>query len=135
MPVLTNPRNEKFVQSLITGMSQRKAYRAAFKQAARWKDETVDQKASRLFADSKVRARYEELQEQAQDEAILTRKERMVALSEIAREGEKEADMIKAIDTLNKMDGVYIVKTEVSGSLNLTNTALEIDAYLNGGEE
>jgi len=131
MPVLENARHEKFVQSLITGMSQRKSYREAFKQSTRWKDETVDSKASVLAKDDKVLARYRELQEQAQDEAIMTRKERMVALSDIAREGEKEADMIKAIDTLNKMDGLYIVKTELSGNLNLANTALEIDSYLN----
>ena len=104
MPVLENARHEKFVQCLISGMSQRKAYREAFKQSGRWKDETVDSNASRLIKNSKVLTRYKELQEEAQDAAIMTRKERMVTLSEIAKNAEKEADMIKAIDTLNKMD-------------------------------
>lgn len=120
MPVLENARYEKFVQSLIAGMSQRKAYRAAFKQSSRWKDSTVDSKASDLLKNGdsgKVLERYNELQEQAQDEAIMTRKERMVTLSEIARSGEKESDMIKAIDTLNKMDGDYTSKVELSGSV------------------
>ena len=91
-------------------MSQRKAYREAFKQSSKWKDSTVDVKASELFG--KVLVRYKELQEEAQDAAIMTRKERMVALSEIAKNAEKEADMIKAIDTLNKMDGDYTSKVE-----------------------
>ncbi|WP_379946452.1 terminase [Enterococcus devriesei] len=110
MPVLENARYEKFVQCLITGMSQRKAYREAFRQSVRWKDNTVDSKASDLLKNGdsgKVQERYKELQEQAQDAAIMTRKERMVALSDIARGSEKESDMIKAIDTLNKMDGNY----------------------------
>ena len=66
-------------------------------------------------------ARYQELQEEAQDAAIMTRKERMVALSDIAREGEKESDMIKAIDTLNKMENMYLTKTELSGAVNVSN--------------
>ncbi|QSE76326.1 terminase [Lactococcus taiwanensis] len=117
MPVLDNARHEKFVQCLISGMSQRKAYREAIKQSKNWKDETVDSKASNLFKNDKVRARYKELQEEAQDAAIMTRKERMVTLSEIAKNAEKEADMIKAIDTLNKMDGDYTSKVELSGSV------------------
>lgn len=119
MPVLENARYEKFVQSLIAGMSQRKAYREAFTASKRWKDGTVDNKASKLFKIDEIMARYQELQEEAQDAAIMTRKERMVALSDIAREGEKESDMIKAIDTLNKMDNLYINRTELSGSVDV----------------
>lgn len=121
MPVLENARYEKFVQSLIAGMSQRKAYREAFAASKRWKDGTVDNKASKLFKIDEVMARYQELQEEAQDAAIMTRKERMVALSDIAREGEKESDMIKAIDTLNKMENMYLTKTELSGAVNVSN--------------
>lgn len=109
MPVLENARHEKFVQSLISGMSQRKAYRAAFKQSARWKDNTVDSRASELLKVSEVLGRYKELQEQAQDEAIMTRKERMVKLSEIINDYEEDTTtQIKAIETLNKMDGAYL---------------------------
>lgn len=124
MPVLGNARHEKFVQCLIMGMSQRKAYREAFRASERWKDSTVDSKASDLFKNGdsgKILERYHELQEEAQDAAIMTRKERMVALSDIAREGEKESDMIKAIDTLNKMENMYLTKTELSGAVNVSN--------------
>lgn len=122
MPVLDNARYEKFVQCLVSGMSQRKSYRAAFKQSKRWKDATVDNKASNLFRNNdEVMARYKELQEQAQDEAIMTRKERMVMLSELAENAEKEETQIKAVDTLNKMDGLYINKTELSGGVNVRN--------------
>lgn len=125
MPILENARHEKFVQCLIAGMSQRQAYREAFKRSIRWKDETVDSNASRLLKTSKVLTRYKELQEEAQDAAIMTRKERMVVLSDIAQNAEKEADMIKAIDTLNKMDGDYTSKVELSGEVK-TNPFAEL---------
>ena len=118
MPILENARHEKFVQCLISGMSQRKSYREAFKQSKRWKDATIDNKASDLFRNNnEVLARYQELQEQAQDEAIMTRKDRMVKLSELAQDAEKEETQIKAIDTLNKMDGVYVVKQEINATV------------------
>ncbi|NHI66730.1 terminase [Lactococcus garvieae] len=123
MPILENARHERFVQSLIAGMSQRQAYREAFPASNRWKDKTVDNRASELFRE--VLGRYKELQEEAQDAAIMTRKERMVALSDIAQNAEKEADMIKAIDTLNKMDGDYTSKLELSGEVK-TNPFAEL---------
>lgn len=122
MPVLENARHEKFVQCLITGMSQRKSYREAFKASTRWKDVTVDNKASKLFKESEILARYKELQEIAQDEAIMTRKERMVRLSEIALDNSEDASaQIRAIDTLNKMDGEYVNKVELSGEVKSAN--------------
>lgn len=64
---LTN-KQEAFVLALIEGKSQREAYRSAYK-ADRMKDKTVDEKASRLFAEGKVRARFEELQAKVRSEA------------------------------------------------------------------
>lgn len=127
MPVLENARHEKFVQCLITGKSQRISYREAFPASKRWKDKTVDNRASELFKE--VLGRYKELQEEAQDEAIMTRKERMVRLSEIAKEDGETTVQIKAIDTLNKMDGEYINKVELTGSLNVASTAKEIETF------
>ena len=48
MGVLENARHEKFAQELSLGTTQRKAYRVAFPSSLKWKDETVDSKASAL---------------------------------------------------------------------------------------
>ena len=120
MPVLKNANHEKFAQCIFQGMSQRKAYRATFPRSAKWKDAAVDVNASKLFGDAKVSLRYEELQAQAVKKAIMTRERRMVRLSEIAEHGESEANQIKAIDTLNKMDGIYTQKVEMSGNVGLS---------------
>lgn len=59
-------KQEKFVQALISGKSQREAYKEAYN-AANMKDSTVDSNACRLLNNSKVAARYNELK--AEEEA------------------------------------------------------------------
>lgn len=59
-------KQEKFVQALISGKSQREAYKEAYN-AANMKDSTVDSNACRLLNNSKVAARYNELR--AEEEA------------------------------------------------------------------
>lgn len=117
-------KQEKFVQGLIKGLSQRKAYIEAYPKAANWKESTVDSKASTLFANGKVLERYQELLKKTQDEAIMTSKERKKWLSDIVTSGEIDVkgtkipvaakDRLKAMDILNKMDSEYIEKHEVT---------------------
>jgi len=54
------PKQELFVQGIISGLSQRQAYRQAYK-SDKMSDEAVDVKASRIFKETKVRLRYREL--------------------------------------------------------------------------
>ena len=66
--------------------------------------------------------------EKAHNKAIIDRQERMTILSDIAKnEEEKAASRISAIDTLNKMDGEYITKLEVSKSID--DTVKEMEEY------
>ena len=65
------PKQEKFVQALISGMSQREAYKEAYN-AANMKDETIDNKASLLFAKGEIRNRYEELVNENKQKALYT---------------------------------------------------------------
>lgn len=114
-PLGLTAKQEKFVQGLIEGLTQRKAYRAAYPNSEKWQDRTVDSKASALFNSDNILARYNELKAKADDEAIMKRTERMIMLSKIASDVKEKADArIRAIDTLNKMDGDYISKVEVS---------------------
>ena len=57
------------------------------------------------------------LSEKAQDERIMTAKERQAILSDMAKDKQNElSDRIRAIDTLNKMTGEYV--TKVQGNIN-----------------
>lgn len=73
-----------------------------------------------------------ELSEKAQDERIMTAKERQALLSDIAKDGKNDpADRIRAVDTLNKMTGEYVAKiqAEVKTSEKLSDVFAQI-----GGE-
>lgn len=126
MPVLSNAKQEKFVQCLITGVSQRKAYLEAFPSSSRWKEVTIDNRASELFNSCEVLGRYQELQEGSANKAIMTAVERKVLLSKMAENADERTDTrIKAIDTLNKMECVYTNKVEMTGALELEITEKE----------
>lgn len=122
-------KQEKFVRNLIEGMSQREAYKNSY-DASNMTDKTIDEEACRLFNDCKINARYRELQEELAKASIMTATERLVFLSKVVREEEKEtiilwkedgetverpADIntkIKAIETMNKMTGEYVTKVD-----------------------
>ena len=54
-------KQELYVQNLIKGMSQREAYRNAYPKSKKWKDSSVDTRASQLLKTHKVLTRYQEL--------------------------------------------------------------------------
>lgn len=125
-------KQEKYVQNLVKGLSQREAYRKAYPSSLKWKDNIVDSKASNLFKNGKVLARYNELIDKADDEAIMSAKERMIWLTNVIKGNvthtsydsngnayDNEAyisDKLKAVDVLNKMSGEYIQDIRLSGS-------------------
>lgn len=117
-------KQEKFVQNIVKGMSQREAYKSSYN-AKNMKDDTIDNKACNLFKQDKIRARYEELLKKIEDKAIMTAEERQIWLSKvvkgdikITREYDDEikeyepymSDRLKALDILNKMTGQYVEK-------------------------
>ena len=134
---MLNAKQEKFIQNIVKGMSQREAYKDAYK--VNYKDEAIDSKACALFNSDKVQNRYKELMSKLEDESIMSAKDRMKWLTDVVRDiqreeatikmpdgeellvGMKNADLstkIKAIDTLNKMSGEYITKVE--GNMNIS---------------
>lgn len=119
-------KQEKFVQNIIKGMSQRESYKKSYN-AKNMKDETIDKKASELFKQEKIRGRYDELLKRMENKAIMTAQERQIWLTKVIngdvkvkQEYDNEikeyepymSDKIKALDILNKMDGVYITKVQ-----------------------
>ena len=89
-------KQEKFVSELIKGKSQREAYKKAY-DASRMKDTTIDSKASILFKDEKVRARFDEL------------KGKVVARAE-------EKTIMSALEVLKEIES--IAKTDISDFLD-----------------
>lgn len=134
-----NIKQEKFIQNIVNGMSQREAYKNAYN--AKYKDNVIDIRACELFNSSKIQVRYKELLAQLEDKAIMSAKDRMIWLSKIVN-GEILEDVpvmtdikeekvntikcptkidtkLKALDTLNKMSGEYTTKVEPVGEFKI----------------
>ena len=114
-----NVQQEKFIQGIINGLSQRQAYKEAY--SPDYDDNSIDINASKLFNSTKVQLRYKELLQELQDNSIMTAKERMIWLSGVIKGLEAKTymgDKLKAVDILNKMSGEYTTKVEHSGSIN-----------------
>ena len=105
-------KQEKFVQNLLQGMSQREAYKNSYN-AENMLDKTIDNKASKLLKKDEVRARFNELRAKLEEEAVLSAFEKRMVLREIVMSKDSSrADKIKAIDTDNKMSGEYVTKVD-----------------------
>lgn len=117
---LTN-KQELYVQGLVSGLSQRKAYINAGYSTQGKSDDYIDQQASKLFANTKVLARYNEIMEEHRGKALWTREEAVNTLkwlvdqSVLSIEGVDEgyvrkstADaIIGSIQELNKLENLY----------------------------
>lgn len=115
MPVLDNARHEAFVRALVDGKTQRQAYYDAYPGAAKMKPETVDNKACKLANSDEIRVRYVEIQENSEKEFVWTIAQKRERLRQIAEDPDSSnADIVRAIDTDNKMMGAYTTKMEVS---------------------
>ncbi len=108
------PKQELFVQGIISGLSQRQAYRQAFPTSKKWKDSTVDVKASELLQNGKVLVRYRELLKQFSNMSLWSREQafneyewlKNKARSSIENDGVRQANsnaFLSALDGMNNM--------------------------------
>lgn len=118
--VLTT-REEKYVQGLVAGLSQRKSYREAYPNSTKWKDSTVDVKASALLKKDKVLVRYNELMSEHKAKALWTREQAindLIWLKEQSKMSIEQDDegyvrqgtstaFVNTIQELNKLEGLY----------------------------
>ena len=109
-------KQEIFVQRLLEGNTQAEAYRFAYN-CENMKDKTIIEKASKLMAQSNIRARYEELLEEHKNKALYTREEAVNDLiwikekskEDILKNGIRQANSttyinsIKELSTLNDL--------------------------------
>ena len=119
---MLTPKQEKFVQGIIEGMSQADAYRSAYS-TKNMADKTVWENASRLMADSKVKARVTELRDQIASDSIMSAQKRLEWLTKVIQNDEESTgDKLRAIDLMNKMQGEYVqkVQAEVTNAVNIS---------------
>ncbi len=107
------PKQELFVQGIISGLSQRQAYRQAYK-AKKMSDETVDVRASKLLKEYKVSTRYRELLKEFSNMSLWSREQafneyewlKNKARASIEQDGIRQANsnaFLSALDGMNEM--------------------------------
>ena len=107
------PKQELFVQGIISGLSQRQAYRQAYN-AERMTDKTVDETANKLLRNPKVTTRYRELLKQFSNLSLWSRERafneyewlKNKARASIENEGIRQANssaFLSALDGMNNM--------------------------------
>ena len=119
--MLLTSKQEKYVQGLVAGLSQRQAYREAYPNSIDWKDRTVDSRASELLKKSNVLGRYNELMEEHKSKALWTREEAVNELKWLYKQAIKSIEeqdegyvrqgtssaLLGAIQELNKLEDLY----------------------------
>ena len=105
--MLLTQKQEKFVQELIKGKSQRQAYKAAYN-AKNMADKTIDEKACRLIKQDKVKARFEEIRgkvvKRAEAKAIITAEEVLRGIADIAKDDIGNYLEYKTVNTVVEHD-------------------------------
>ena len=129
MPNLSNQQRKFCEEYVNNGNNGTQAYLKAYKTCK--KEETAMVNASRLLRNAKVNEYITELRDELKKKAIMTAEERMIWLTGVVlgnvkekvyyegEESEREAylnDKMKAMDMLNKMNGEYINKLELSNN-------------------
>jgi len=83
------PKQEKYVQGLFAGKSQREAYVEAYPTAKNWKPESIDVKACQLAKSDKIMLRLKALQDEVAEEIkaknIITVEEILTEYAKIAK--------------------------------------------------
>lgn len=122
---MLTPKQEKFVEGIIAGMSQADAYRSAY-DTKRMSDNAIYREASLLMSHPKVAQRLAEITSKADKPKIKTAEERLEWLTGIIDSDEETTgDKLKAIDLMNKMTGEYVQKVEAAVT-NAVNINIEL---------
>ena len=119
---MLTPKQDRFAQAIaLEGMNKSDAYRTAY-DTSRMTDKTVNEKASLLASNDKVRARIKELSEQAVSPKIISAQKRKEWLTEVINDPNVDINArLRASDQLNKMEGEYVqkVETELKNAVNI----------------
>ena len=109
-----NARQKSFCEFYVaSGNATESAIKAGYK------EKTSRITASKMLTKANIKKYIKELQEKTKTSRIMTAIERREFLTEVIKNGnEKLQDRLKALDILNKMDGEYIEKMQLSGQVN-----------------
>lgn len=110
-------RQKKFAEYYVqSGNAAQSAIKAGYS------DSYATHRTDEMLRNVEIAEYIKELSQKAQNERILTAKDRQEMLSDIAKDKHNLlSERIKAIDTLNKMTGEYTTKIQADMNANVNN--------------
>ena len=134
-------KQENFVQGLVAGLSQRDAYKQAYK-TDRMKDSTINVKASELANDGKITVRYRELLKEYSNMNLWTREAafneyewlKNRAKEDIQEEGVRQATANAFLDSLEGMNQMAFRDLELADKKILVEIE-KLEQQIGGTEE
>lgn len=119
-----NNQRKRFCQEYVkNGNNGTQAYMTAYPKS---NEESARRMASKLLTIIDVQEYIKELQGKTEKKAIMSIEERMNWLTGIINSKECVSNRLKALEILNKMDGVYTQKLELQGNVRLNNPLREL---------
>lgn len=128
---MLTPKQERFCQCIVKGMSQTDAYKEAF-DTLKMKEETIWSNASRLIKNSKVIARVEELKKGIEKELVYSALEsfnKLKEIQELALVNQLKPDLtnaLKAEELKGKLAGLYVEKKDITANIDSSPFTIEI---------
>ena len=125
MPALEKAKHELFAQKWHELDNKSEAYRISHPASLRWKEKTVNSRASELSRDGKVLGRYKELQEESGARHGITIDSLLKELNEIKEtamnlETPQCSAAVSSVMSKAKLVGLDIIKIEISSKEELT---------------
>ena len=127
------PKQEKFCQCIVSGMSAKDSYKEAYN--TKGNDKTVYTEATKLLGREDVGSRLEELRKplenHARTTALTEREKKRAFLWEVIQDVSQDmSDRLRSVDLLNKMDNEYIninrnIEDKPADIINLDTKTLE----------
>lgn len=122
---MSRVKQEKFVNNYIKTGNKTKSYMEAYNNN---NYNSSASSATQLLKNPKVRQLYESKLAELQDISVLTAIERQKLLSNIAITSKNNADKIKSVDVLNKMDNTY-TDSKIDNKITLTIQNSDLKDY------
>ena len=121
-----NNQQKVFCREYVkNGNNGTRAYMIAYPDSS---EESARRQASRLLTNVDIQKYIEQLQSKTEDKAIMSIQERMQWLTNLinSKREKSVSNKLKALEILNKMDGVYTQNVSIKGDMNLNNPLREL---------
>ena len=99
MPKLKNIRRETFAQEYLKGGNASEAFRIAYPSSLKWKQETVNKRASEVLKIGEVLGRVEELRFEAKERNMIETDDIVQLLADVIFDRREVIDYVETIET------------------------------------